>query len=206
MIELPADLAADLVPLAWLLGSWEGTGVIDYHTGDYRYTGEFAHRVTFARAGDALAYTASATFLTPEGADAGELLSESGFWRLQRPHGDTDAGPGLLPPRAPAAPRTADDVELLRTSTNGFRLAVSIAHSDGSVELYDGQSTGARIDLATVGRLAADGTKQYASAERMYGLVQGHLLWAWDIAALDSDLASHASARLAKVVDETEAT
>jgi hypothetical protein len=32
----------------------------------------------------------------------------------------------------------------------------------------------------------------------MYGLVDGHLLWAWDITALGEKLKSHASARLAK--------
>lgn len=205
MIELPADLPADLVPLAWLLGSWEGSGVIDYHAGEHRFTGEFAHRVTFTRDGDALAYTASATFLTPEGADAGHLISESGFWRLDRPQTDADPGPGLLPPRTDRAVRTVEDVETLRTDADGFELAVSIAHSDGSVELYAGHVTGPRIDLATSGRLAAVGSKPYTSATRMYGLVQGHLLWAWDIAALGSELASHASARLAKVSTEADA-
>jgi hypothetical protein len=33
----------------------------------------------------------------------------------------------------------------------------------------------------------------------MYGLVDQHLLWAWDIAALGQKLATHASARLARV-------
>jgi hypothetical protein len=32
----------------------------------------------------------------------------------------------------------------------------------------------------------------------MYGYVDGHLLWAWDIAALGGALSSHASARLAR--------
>ena len=43
------------------------------------------------------------------------------------------------------------------------------------------------------------GAKQYTAASRMYGLVDGHLLWAWDIAALGQELGSHASARLARV-------
>ena len=30
MIDLPTDLPADLAPLSWLIGVWEGTGVIDY--------------------------------------------------------------------------------------------------------------------------------------------------------------------------------
>ncbi|MBN9174569.1 MAG: FABP family protein, partial [Microbacterium sp.] len=43
------------------------------------------------------------------------------------------------------------------------------------------------------------GAKNYAAATRMYGLVENHLLWAWDIAALGNELGAHASARLAKV-------
>ena len=34
MIDLPTDLPADIVPLSWLLGVWEGTGVIDYDGAD----------------------------------------------------------------------------------------------------------------------------------------------------------------------------
>ncbi len=43
------------------------------------------------------------------------------------------------------------------------------------------------------------GAKEYSAATRLYGLVEGHLLWAWDIAALGQELRTHASARLAKV-------
>ena len=43
------------------------------------------------------------------------------------------------------------------------------------------------------------GAKEYTAATRLYGLVENHLLWAWDIAALGQDLRTHASARLAKV-------
>lgn len=200
MIELPVDLPADLVPLAWLLGSWEGTGVIDYHVDDHRFTGEFSHSVTFSHdGGDALSYVATATFLTPGGEAAGALLSETGYWRLARPQTDADPGPGLLPPVASGEARTADDVEGLRNAGNGFDLTVSVARADGSAELYVGQVTGPRIDLATDAVIQPADAKTYTSATRMYGLVQGHLLWAWDIAALGAELASHASARLAKV-------
>ena len=41
--------------------------------------------------------------------------------------------------------------------------------------------------------------KEYAAATRLYGLVDGHMLWAWDIAALGQDLRTHASGRLARV-------
>ena len=55
MIDLPTDLPAELAPLSWLVGVWEGTGVIDYDTDDTHFTGEFHHRVSFSHDGEYLA-------------------------------------------------------------------------------------------------------------------------------------------------------
>jgi hypothetical protein len=76
---------------------------------------------------------------------------------------------------------------------------VAIIHPDGVSELYLGQVNGPRIDLATDAVVRTAGAKEYSAATRLYGLVEGHLLWAWDIAALGQELRTHASARLAKV-------
>ena len=196
MIELPTDLPADLAPLSWLIGVWEGTGVIDYEASDRHFEGEFAHRVSFSHDGGGfLNYSASAWLLREDNAP---LVSEIGYWRLSRPAAEADAGPGLLPPTAPLATRTVDDVEALRTEGGGFDIEASIVHSDGVSELYLGQVRGPRIDIATDAVIRTAGAKPYSAATRMYGLVEGHLLWAWDIAALGGELASHASARLAR--------
>lgn len=198
MIEIPTDLPAELVPLAWLVGVWEGTGVIDYEASGHRFAGEFSHRVAFTNDGTgALSYTAAAHLLDADAATP--LVSETGYWRLARPATAADAGPGLLPPREVSAPRTADDVEALRTAEGGFEIQASIVHSDGLSELYLGQIRGPRIDIATDAVVRPPGGAEYGAATRMYGLVDGHLLWAWDIAALGGELGSHASARLAKV-------
>ncbi len=205
MFDLPTDLPADIVPLSWLLGVWEGTGVIDHEVSGTRYQGEFAHRVSFSHdGGDYVNYATSAWLLgdAPDEGEASErtaLVAETGYWRLARPQGDDDPGPALLPPTsARAAARTADDVEALRNADGGFDLEVAIVHSDGISELYLGQVRGPRIDLASDAIVRPAGAKAYASATRMYGYVDGHLLWAWDIAALGGALASHASARLAR--------
>tara|TARA_B100000519_G_scaffold80157_4_gene69425 strand:+ start:77005 stop:77607 length:603 start_codon:yes stop_codon:yes gene_type:complete len=196
VLDLPTDIAADLAPLSWLIGVWEGTGVLDYTAGDTRFSGEFTHRVSFSHdGGDHLNYSADAWTI---GADGGRvpLVAEVGFWRLERPAVATDAGPALLPPRAPGPARTADDVEKLRNAEGGFDIQAQIVHSDGVGELYLGQIKGPRIDLATDAVVRTAGARDYAAATRMYGLVEGDLLWAWDIAALAHDLRSHASARL----------
>lgn len=197
MIEIPTDLPADLGPLSWLLGVWEGSGVIDYTAGDDHFAGEFSQRVSFSHdGGDALNYSASAWIA--DGERRIPLVAEVGFWRLVRPATDADAGPALLPGRGSPATRTADDVEALRTAEGGFEIEAAIVHADGVSELYLGQIRGPRIDLATDAVVRSASAKEYTAATRMYGLVEGHLLWAWDIAALGAELASHASARLAK--------
>jgi nitrobindin-like protein len=198
VLDLPTDLPADLVPLSWLVGVWEGTGVIDYEASGHHYDGEFAHRVSFSHdGGPYLNYSASAWLL----ADGGRtpLVSEMGYWRLSRPAGASDVGPGLLPALEAPAERTVDDVEQLRNAAGGFDIEAAIIHSDGVSELYLGQVRGPRIDIATDAVVRTAGAKHYAAASRMFGLVDQHLLWAWDIAAVGGELRSHASARLARV-------
>jgi THAP4-like, heme-binding beta-barrel domain len=196
MFDLPTDLPADLAPLSWLVGVWEGSGVIDY--ADHAYSGEFSHRVSFSHdGGDYLNYSASA-WLHGEGDARTPLVSEMGYWRLSRPATAADAGPGLLPALESGPIRTADDVELLRNAEGGFDIEAVLVHADGISELYLGQIRGPRIDIATDAVVRPAGAKAYAAASRMYGLVDGHLLWAWDMAALGEELGAHASARLAR--------
>lgn len=200
MLELPVDLPADLAPFAWLIGVWEGTGVIDYPVGDERLQGEFTHRVSFSHdGGPFLNYSGTATFTGHDHGVSIPLVAESGFWRLSRPATSADAGPALLPPREAPVTRTVDDVEELRTARGGFPIEVSLAHSDGILEFYLGEINGPRVDITSDAIVRGAGTEQYGSASRMYGLVDGHLLWAWDVAALGTPLRSHASARLARV-------
>ena len=200
MLQLPTDLPSDLAPLAWLIGVWEGTGVIDYPIGDNRLQGEFRHRVSFSHdRGAFLNYAATATFTGDDGGASIPLVAETGFWRVVRQATEADAGPALLPPTAEPVVRGVDDVEALRAASGGFPLEVSLAHSDGTLELYLGEVNGPRIDIASDAIVRGAGAKDYGAASRMYGLVDSHLLWAWDIAALGTPLRAHASARLAKV-------
>jgi hypothetical protein len=197
VIEIPTDLPADLVPLSWLVGVWEGTGVIDY--GDHAFTGEFTHRVSFSHdGGDFLNYSADAWLHRDDGSRT-RLVAEMGYWRLTRTATDGDPGPGLLPPLGATVARTADDVEAMRNADGGFDIEAVLVHSDGINELYLGQIKGPRIDISTDAVVRPAGAKSYAAATRMYGLVDGHLLWAWDVAALGFELGAHASARLARV-------
>jgi len=196
MFEFDAGLPAEIVPLAWLLGVWEGTGVLSYQVGDDVREAEFGMRLAFTHDGAPhVQYSCSAWLLDGEGDSTSTtpLYSELGYWRLSRPLGDGDPGPGMLPRTADAVYTTADAVETLRNERGAFDLEVSIVQPGGVSEVYVGEVNGPRIDLAT------DAVMRTAGATRLYGLVDDHLLWAWDIAALGQDLRTHASGRLARV-------
>jgi hypothetical protein len=197
MIELPIGLPAELVPLSWLIGVWEGTGVLDYKIGEDHVEREFGQRISFSH--DGLSYLNYNSYTWVLDDEQTPLVAETGYWRLSRPQTAGDPGPGMLPGVGKRPFTDAEAVETLRNSSAGFDIEVSLVHPDGVSEVYLGQVKGPRIDLATDAVMRTASAKEYSAATRLYGLVEGHLLWAWDIAALGQQLRTHASARLAKV-------
>ena len=197
MISLDADIPAELAPLSWLLGIWEGTGVVHYTVGSETKTLEFGHRLSFTH--DGLPYLNYNSYTWLLDATLTPHVTETGYWRLSRPAADGDPGPGMLAGTGARPFTTATAVETLRNADGGFDIEVAIVHPSGVNELYLGQVKAARIDLATDAVVRSAGAKEYAAATRLYGLVDGQLLWAWDIAALGQQLTSHASGRLTRV-------
>ena len=203
MFVLPEDLPLELTPFAFLVGKWEGTGVISYRP--IRADGtpdldvpptevEFRQRIEFAHDGtNTLTYIASAQLA--DGSDA-PLPSEIGYWRIARKAEAADHGPGLTPGAGEPSIKTRDDLEKYRTKEGAFNISVSMLHPGGVAELYQGYIKGAQAHLASLRGVAFDGVKAYRHSTRMYGLVEGALLWAWDIALPGDELRSHASARL----------
>lgn len=197
MIQLPTDLPAELSPISWLHGVWEGTGVLDYAIGEDHVTLEFGQRISFSN--DGLPYLNYNSYTWQLDDERTPLVTEMGYWRLRRASLAGDPGPGMLPGTGDVAYPTAESVEGLRNAHGGFDIEVSLLHPSGVDELYIGEVRGGRIDLATDAVMRSNSAKEYTAATRMYGMVDGRLLWAWDIAALGQDLRTHASARLAKV-------
>ncbi|MEY2848763.1 MAG: hypothetical protein RI885_1428 [Actinomycetota bacterium] len=202
MIEIPDNLPSELVPLSWLIGVWEGTGVVNYEVDDEVRNHEFGHRMSFSHDGlPHLNYTSYTWLIDPADGDADvrALATETGYWRLSRPATDGDPGPGLLPGSGVQPFTTPRSVETLRNASDGFDIEVSLVHPGGVSELYVGQVKGPRIDLVTDAVMRSANSKEHTASTRLYGLVDNHLLWAWDIAALGHDLRTHASGRLARV-------
>jgi hypothetical protein len=202
MFDFEAGLPAEIVPLSWLLGVWEGTGVLSYRIGDDVRDAEFGQRVAFTHDGTPhLQYVSTSWVIDPVGEASATppLYSEIGYWRLSRALGEGDQGPGMLPAAGDPVFTTAEAVETLRNERGAFDLEVAIVQPGGVSEIYLGEVNGPRIDLATDAVVRTATAKEYAAATRIFGLVDDHLLWAWDIAALGQDLRTHSSGRLARV-------
>lgn len=81
-MEIPSDLHPACVPLAWLLGTWEGAGVGDYPTIE---AFRFGQEVTFSYVPGKpyLIYSSATWRLDDEGAIGDPLARETGYWRPQ---------------------------------------------------------------------------------------------------------------------------
>jgi hypothetical protein len=79
------------------------------------------------------------------------------------------------------------------------KLEVLLAHPTGFVEVYLGEISGTRIDLATDAVVRTESAKEYTAGRRLYGLIGADLGWAYDMAAVGQPLQSHISAQLKRV-------
>jgi hypothetical protein len=88
VIDIPSDLHADCVPLAWLLGRWEGAGVGDYPTIEaFRFGQEVAF--TYVPERPFLGYDSRSWILDDDGSLVRPAARESGYWRPQ-PGGEVE--------------------------------------------------------------------------------------------------------------------
>ncbi|PPK92058.1 uncharacterized protein DUF1794 [Kineococcus xinjiangensis] len=176
VLSIDASTPPELLPLAWLIGRWEGAGVVGHPTRgeDVR----FGQEVEFSTDGRPfLHYTSRMWRLDESGTPQEPLDAETGYWR---PTGPPVQQPGAAGPA-------------------GVGLEVLLAHPTGVVEVYVGTAKGPRIDVSTDVVARTAGAAEYTAGQRMYGLVEGDLLWALDVSAGGHPLQSYASARLKRV-------
>ena len=75
-------------------------------------------------------------------------------------------------------------------------LEVVLAHATGFAEIWVGEVAGTRIELSTDVVVRTASAKEVTGGHRLYGLVEGDLLYAYDMAAVGQPLGPHLSARL----------
>ena len=174
--EIPTDLHPDLMPVSWLLGTWRGNGKGEYPTVE-AYS--FEQELVFAHDGRPFLHYFSRAWVTGEN---GERTSpgalETGFLRL-----------------GPDSPPHDDD----ETAPAGHQVELVLAQSTGYAEVWYGVVDGPRLTLATDVVARTSTAEDYTAGQRMYGLVEGDLMYACDVAALDQPMQSHTWGRLARV-------
>lgn len=161
--EIPTDLHPELMPFAWLLGSWHGNGKGEYPTIE---PFEYEQDVIFAHDGRPFVHYFSQSWITDaEGARLRPGAIETGFIR----------------------PGKDSNVELI------------LAHNTGFAEIWYGTIEGPRLTLATDMVARTQTAKEYTAGQRMYGLVEGNLMYAYDMAAEGQGMQSHLWGQLARV-------
>ncbi len=200
-IEIPTNLTPELVPFAWLLGTWEGTGTMWY---EGQENTPFGQIITFEQDGlPFIEYRAESFLLDDEGQKLRPITVETGFWQIDRPLTDADGGFGIVPKDVVPAFPDAESVETLRNEDDGFSLLATIAHPGGISENYVGMVKGPVIRMQTGNLLRDDISHDYAGSVRLWGLVNGNLMWDWEVADAEGKLHKHASAELRKTSSMT---
>lgn len=171
---IPDDLHPDVLPLAWLLGTWHGNGRGEYPTIE-AFT--FEQDIAIAHDGRPFLHFFSQTWITD---DEGERVRpgalETGFLRVAGAvPGDEGAG------------------------DEGLAVELVLAHPTGYAEVWYGVAEGARLTLATDVIARTETAKEYTAGQRMYGLVEGALMYAFDMAAEGQSMQSHLWGKLARV-------
>ena len=71
-----------------------------------------------------------------------------------------------------------------------------LAHNTGFAEIWYGEATGGKLELATDAIARTGSAKEVTAGHRLYGNVEGDLLYAYDMAAVGQPLQPHLWARL----------
>lgn len=163
-------LPSELLYLSWLIGTWSGVGLGQYPTiDDFRFQQDL---VISTDGRPYLSLNSRTWLLDDEGQRIKQSASEVGYLR---PHPD-------------------NEVEMLLVHPTGISEVWF-----GKVEvtgMVNSEITGARMQLTTDGIMRTPTAKEVNSGERLYGLVEGDLLWTYDMAAMGEAMSNHLSARL----------
>jgi hypothetical protein len=73
-----------------------------------------------------------------------------------------------------------------------------LTHNTGFAEIYYGRADGAKVEVSTDAVVRSETAKEYVGGHRLYGLVEGDLLWAYDMAAMGQALQPHVWGRLVR--------
>lgn len=80
-----------------------------------------------------------------------------------------------------------------------FEVELELCHPTGVMELYFGHMDGTTLEIATDAVVRSPKAKEVTAGKRLYGMVDGALMYAAELAAMGQPLTPHLSARLQRV-------
>lgn len=168
-LRVGPDLHPALLSLLPYVGVWRGRGGGDYPTIE---AFEFAQEARFSHDGRPfLVYESRAWLIEPDGKPIRPAFRELGFWR----------------PVLGADGKRTEAVE------------VQLMGQTGIMESYVGRIDGLRVELITDQVLRSGTAKDVTEGHRLYGIVDGALLYAFEMAAVGQPRQAHLSAKLLRV-------
>ena len=215
---LPDDLAPELYPLAWLVGTWRGYGILTY--GETVPEQAVYQEMSFDHDGGpylrqtTTIWTVDATrsknldFEMP-GLQGASLLAPAQIWSTEttywRPVGQEQ--PDGAETAEPAQDGT-DTTDAADSKGSGgplvpvTQLELVSADPAGHVGVWEGWIQGPRAQVGTQAVGRARTAVPVEEMTRMFGLVGGDLMWTQDMAAFGrSEVTTYASGRLGRVDD-----
>ena len=91
----------------------------------------------------------------------------------------------------------AQETGFLRCQEDGS-VELLLSHNTGILELYHGQVDGAKLELTTDTVMRTETAKSYVAGSRLYGLVDGDLWFAMDMAAMGQPMQPHLWGKLVR--------
>ncbi len=96
---------------------------------------------------------------------------------------------------------SAREVGWWRPGAADGEVEVLLVHPTGIAEVYFGNVNGLQVEMATDAVVRTATAKEVTAMKRLYGIVDGDLMYAVDMAAMGLGLNPHLSARLVRVTD-----
>jgi hypothetical protein len=169
-LRVGPDLHPALLGLLPFVGVWRGRGGGEYPTIP---SFEYAQEIRFSHDGRPFLHYESRTWLVErDGTAIRPAHREVGWWRPVMADG-----------------KRTEEVEVLLTSPTGV------------MELHIGtiEPKGIQVRLSTDAVVRTSTAKEVTAEHRIYGIVDGELLYAQDMAAVGQPLTPHLAARLVRV-------
>lgn len=202
----PQGLAPELYPLAWLVGNWEGEGVLEYPGVP---TSGFKQTVTFDHDGGPYLRYESSIYLTPDSQPEvpNPMAAFEALDREQNGEAETQQ-------EGTDAPSEAAEPVFWSTETGYWRISpephegvpagnasleVLLSDPAGRVSVYLGMAGDGKIQLVSdlIARTAT--ASDVSASKRVYGNVHGDLMWVHQLAAFGQPMQDYVSATLKRV-------